>query len=117
MKDINLRFKELRKKCGKTQTEMGKVLGLSVSGVSDIENGRRNVTEQHLIMLSNWKENLVNINWLRSGEGEMFIEHSESYINPLYELSKSLSLLTQNDWAIILDLICNLAKRNEVNSY
>lgn len=77
METVNDRFRILRKECGKTQSEMGKVLGLSVSGVSEIEKGRRNVTEQHLIMLSNWKERLVNIDWLRTGEGEMFIELPE----------------------------------------
>lgn len=77
METVNDRFRILRKECGKTQSEMGKVLGLSVSGVSEIEKGRRNVTEQHLIMLSNWKERLVNIDWLRTGEGEMFMELPE----------------------------------------
>lgn len=70
--DINTRFKELRIKCEKSQEEWGKLLGLTKSGVSDIERGRRNVTEQHLIMLSNWKGKSVNIEWLRTGEGEMF---------------------------------------------
>lgn len=73
MQDINVRFRQLRKKAGKTQTEWGKILGLSVSGVSEIEAGRRNVTDQHLIMLSNWKERNININWLKTGNGEMFL--------------------------------------------
>lgn len=74
MEEINTRFKELRKECGKTQTEWGEILGIRASGISDIESGRRNVTEQHLIMLSNWKERCVNIDWLRTGEGSMFVE-------------------------------------------
>lgn len=74
MKNINERFRELRIACDKTQTEWSKILGLSRSGVSDIEAGRRNVTEQHLIMLSNWNEKPINIEWLRTGSGEMFIE-------------------------------------------
>lgn len=72
MDNANLRFKELRKTCGKSQEDFGKILGLTKSGVSDIERGKRNVTEQHLIMLDNWKEKAVNIEWLRTGEGEMF---------------------------------------------
>ena len=74
MKNINERFRELRIACDKTQTEWSKILGLSRSGVSDIEAGRRNVTEQHLIMLSNWNEKPINIEWLRTGSGEMFRE-------------------------------------------
>ena len=71
---MNERFKELRKALGLTQSEFGKILGLSTSGVSDIESGRRNVTEQHLIMLSNYKKKIINIEWLRTGDGEMFVK-------------------------------------------
>ena len=73
MDDINARFRELRKACNKNQTDFGKVLGLSVSGISAIEAGQRSVTEKHLVMLSNWEEYNVNIDWLRTGNGEMFL--------------------------------------------
>ena len=63
----------MRKACKKSQTDFSRVLGLSRSGIADIETGRRNVTEKHLIMLSNWDEYNVNINWLRTGEGDMFL--------------------------------------------
>lgn len=69
METINNRFKQLRLACEKSQEEFGKILGLTKSGVSDIERGRRSVTNQHLIMLSNWHEYNVNIEWLRTGEG------------------------------------------------
>lgn len=69
---MNERFKELRKALGLTQRELGKILGLSTSGVSEIEAGRRKVTDQHLIMLSTYKKKIINIEWLRTGEGEMF---------------------------------------------
>ena len=71
---MNERFKKLRKALGLTQGEFGKILGISTSGVSDIESGRRNVTEQHLIMLSNYKKKIINIEWLRTGDGEMFVK-------------------------------------------
>ena len=71
---MNERFKELRKALGLTQSEFGKILGLSTSGVSEIEAGRRKVTEQHLIMLSNYKKKIINIEWLRTGDGEMFVK-------------------------------------------
>lgn len=71
---MNERMKELRKAMGKSQEEFGKILGITKSGVSDIESGRRNVTEQHIIMLRN--EN-VNEDWLRTGKGEMFIQETK----------------------------------------
>ncbi|MDF2844778.1 MAG: helix-turn-helix domain protein [Herbinix sp.] len=77
LEEINKRFKLLRESCNKSQEELGKVIGISKSGVSDIENGRRNVTEQHIIMLRNWSDFHINENWLRYGEGEMFDELSE----------------------------------------
>lgn len=125
MESVNDRFKILRKKCGKTQSEMGKVLGLSVSGVSEIEKGRRNVTEQHLIMLSNWKERLVNIEWLRTGEGEMFLQipeedetaalvydllgpDKESFYNIVLETIKAYKKLSPNSQKVINELMDNV---------
>lgn len=125
MESVNDRFKILRKKCGKTQSEMGKVLGLSVSGVSEIEKGRRNVTEQHLIMLSNWKERLVNIDWLRTGEGEMFLQipeedetaalvydllgpDKESFYNIVLETIKAYKKLSPNSQKVINELMDNV---------
>lgn len=69
MESINDRFKQLRKACHKTQEELGHILGITRPGVTDIESSRRKVTEKHLIMLSNWHEYKVNIDWLRTGEG------------------------------------------------
>ena len=71
---MNERIKELRKAMGKSQEEFGKILGITKSGVSDIESGRRNVTEQHIIMLK--REN-INEEWLRNGNGEMFIPETK----------------------------------------
>lgn len=90
MEDINQRFKDLRKVLNKNQEDMGKILGLTKSGISDIERGKRNVTEQHLIMLKNWHEKSINIDWLRTGEGEMFNQPSDEvayYVEDLLEYS------------------------------
>lgn len=101
---MNKRLRELRKALGLTQGEFGKILGITTSGVSDIESGRRNVTEQHLIMLSNYKEKPIDVNWIRTGEGEMFLpvlEEDETALyvselleddgdNPLYTIIKEV---------------------------
>ena len=101
---MNKRLRELRKALGLTQGEFGKILGITTSGVSDIESGRRNVTEQHLIMLSNYKEKPIDVNWLRTGDGEMFLPVLEEdemalYVselledegdNPLYTIIKEV---------------------------
>lgn len=101
---MNERFRALRKALGLTQGEFGKILGLTTSGVSEIEAGRRNVTEQHLIMLSNYKGRPIDVNWIRTGEGEMFLPVLEEdemalYVselledegdNPLYTIIKEV---------------------------
>lgn len=122
MEEINARFKELRKECEKTQTEWGRILGLSVSGISEIESGRRNVTEQHLIMLSNWKERFVNIEWLRTGKGEMFLKLQTNNLvasaaqllgkkDPLLEtFLETYSTLSPESREIIMNYLLDFAK-------
>ena len=70
---INKRFKDLRIMCNMSQEAWGNILGITRSGVSDIERGNRSVTKQHLIMLQNWKEKPINIDWLQTGEGDPFL--------------------------------------------
>lgn len=67
---MNDRIKELRKAMNLSQEKFGELLGITKSGVSDIESGRRKVTDQHVIMLAN---NGVSEEWLRTGKGNMFV--------------------------------------------
>ena len=100
MESINVRFKDLRKACNKTQEDMGHILGLSRSGISEIERGRRSVTEQHLIMLKNWDEKPINIEWLRTGQGEMFKQLTNQE-----ELMKYTALLLKDNKSAIASAI------------
>lgn len=95
METINDRFKQLRKVCNKTQDEFAEIFGMTRSGICDIEKGRNNVTEKHLIMLSNWHERKVNIDWLRTGEGgpeNMFLHPEENDL-----VAQAASLLGEKD--------------------
>ena len=120
---MNERLKELRAALKFSQQQMGDVLGLSKSGVSDIEAGRRNVTEQHIIMLKNCTEFHLNVNWLRTGEGEMFFdvskeeeladltkkllsEESDSFKN---RLVSALARLTEEQWEMLEVLIDDIS--------
>lgn len=71
---MNERLRELRKALGMSMEEFGKLLGITKSGVSDIENGRRSVTDQHIKVLTiqSLKGEYLNEAWLRTGEGQMF---------------------------------------------
>ena len=72
--DINKRFRELRKMCKKSQEEWADIMGLSRSGIADIEAGRRNVTEKHIKLLSiePIDGRYINEDWLRTGDGDPF---------------------------------------------
>ena len=95
METINERFKKLRKECHKTQDEFAEIFGMTRSGICDIEKGRNNVTEKHLIMLSNWHERKINIEWLRTGEGGpdcMFLHPEENDL-----IAQATALLGEKD--------------------
>lgn len=96
------RFKELRKCLNMTQTEFSDILNISHGHISGIEKDKKNITDS-IIDLLKLKCN-VNDEWLRTGEGEMFLQLPEedevaSYVselledngeNPLYEIIKEI---------------------------
>ena len=71
--NINNRIREVRKnkQINMTQQEFGKRIGIKSNSLSQIENGVNNATE--LIIKAICREFNVNENWLKYGEGDMFI--------------------------------------------
>lgn len=59
------RIKELRNKLNLTQEEFGNKIGLSKSGISNIENGTRNVSSRHIKLICSVFD--VNESWLTTG--------------------------------------------------
>lgn len=122
MEGINLRFKELRKTCKKTQIDFGKVLCISSSGISAIETGQRSVTKKHLIMLSKWDEYNVNIDWLRTGKGDMFLPNKTDaleLIRKQYNLTDArfrfianFLRLSKNDRDVIINFLESVFREN-----
>ena len=82
---MNSRFKEIRQIKNLTQSELGKIIGLSQNHISALEKGERNITDR-IIKELNAALN-VNPNWIRYGEGEMF--------NSINEVDKSNTELSQ----------------------
>lgn len=93
----NERVKNLRKFLDMSQEEFGRILGISKSGVSDIEAGRRSVTDQHIIMICQNPSlsPAVNPEWLRDGTGEMFIEPDEFSLDDFIKAKGATELETQ----------------------
>ena len=68
---MNERVKELRKFLGLSGEKFGERIRVAKSTISNIENGNRSVTEQHIKSIC--REFGVSEEWLRTGEGEMLI--------------------------------------------
>lgn len=66
------RIKKIRKDKGLTQVEFGEKIGVKGNTVTNYENGLRNPTDA--ILHSICREFNVNEEWLRTGEGEPYVE-------------------------------------------
>ncbi len=78
---INERFKKIRILKKMNQEQFGNLIGLSKSGISNIEKGIRNVTEKHVKLLCS--ELNVSENYLRTGVGEPFLKMSQTTMEAL----------------------------------
>ena len=75
MEEIKDRIKKIRKEKKMTQEDFSKKLGLARNSIANYEIGRREPT--NAIIVSICREFDVNEEWLRTGEGEMFIQIPE----------------------------------------
>lgn len=72
---MNERIKKIRKTLGLTQQEFADVIGIKRNTFSQYEIGRNEPIDAVINLIC--REFDVNENWLRTGEGEMFIEKSK----------------------------------------
>ena len=80
--DENYRFRELRKALGLTLSQFGAVLGMSQSALSAIEAGQNKVIDRHRKLIKASFPN-VNIEWLQTGLGDMFVQTDSDLIAKL----------------------------------
>lgn len=73
---MNERIKELRKALGLTLEKFGAALGVQKSAVSKWERGENSVPEQ--MFKSICREFNVSEDWLRTGEGEMYVPRTRN---------------------------------------
>ncbi|MFR2207551.1 MAG: helix-turn-helix domain-containing protein [Clostridia bacterium] len=79
--DKNERIKTLRKKIKLTQSEFAKKIGVTESAICNYENGKRAISEQTLRSIS--REFNVNIVWLETGKGDIFLPEPEGVLDEL----------------------------------
>ena len=76
------RIKQLRNMLGLSQEEFGARLGVTAPGISKIEQGHRNLTDQMAIAIC--REYNVREEWLRDGAGKPFYERHKEDVAAAY---------------------------------
>ncbi|MCI7125363.1 MAG: helix-turn-helix domain-containing protein [Agathobaculum sp.] len=75
------RLKRIREHFGMTQSEFAKKLGIGQSTLAMMEVSKRDISDRHIKTICAIFS--VNEEWLRSGEGEMFIATDKSILSNL----------------------------------
>lgn len=120
MKD---RLKKLRKTLDLTQQAFADRIGMKQNTIAQYEMGR--TIPSDAIIFSICREFNVNENWLRTGEGDMFMEMSrdeqiEKFIGDLLHgeedsfkrrLISGLAALDENGWKVLKDFLDSIQKK------
>lgn len=110
---LNERLKQLRTVLGLSQEAFGETVGVTKAAISRIESGINSLSDR--MILSIVTQHNVNERWLRTGEGDMFIELSkdeqiEDFIGNLLSseedsfkrrLISGLAALDENGWNVL----------------
>ena len=72
---VSLRLKELRDSLGYSQKKMGDLLNIAQTTYANYESGKANIPDELKIKLL--KQLKLNMNWLLSGYGNMFISDND----------------------------------------
>lgn len=106
MNNIGERIQELRKSMKLTQSEFGKMFGVTHAHISSIERGKEHPSEMFMLFIV---EKLgIDETWLRTGEGMMYSISNFDTRTDLGNMTK-FELLNQN----LLDFLSN-AKGDEL---
>lgn len=120
MKD---RLKKLRKTLDLTQQAFADRIGMKQNTIAQYEMGR--TIPSDAIIFSICREFNVNENWLRTGEGDMFMEMSrdeqiEKFVGDLLHgeedsfkrrLISGLAALDENGWKVLEDFLDSIQKK------
>ena len=114
--EIYERIAQVRKALKMNQGNFAKSLGFAQSTVAMIEVGKRDISERHIKAICSLYH--VDEHWLLTGEGKMFAETKDDYINQLVQryngndiLKKVISAfieLDENERQAVLKFIDNL---------
>lgn len=97
------RIREIRKTLGLTLEKFGEKLGVKKAAISKIEKGENNLTEQ--MTKSICREFHVNYIWLTTGEGEMFVENDDDFMERIDRIMAGEDEARKNLFKIMLDVL------------
>ena len=114
---MNERIKQVRLSAKLSQTEFAEKILVSRSAVCKMESGENSPSEQTVKLIC--QEFNVNQDWLRTGNGEMFVELSkDEQISAMlgeiqrsgdenfkYRLVSALCKLSESDWTALENLV------------
>ncbi len=96
------RVKEVRKALGLTLEKFGERLGLKKNAISQIETGKNSLTEQNTKAIC--REFSVDYMWLTTGEGEMFIDTDDDFIERIDRIMVGEDEARKNLFKFMLEL-------------
>lgn len=117
---IGERIKQVRKSQGFTQADFGKRIGISLSGVSMLEKGTNNPSEQTIRAICS--EFNVSRAWLETGEGQPYVQtelvpelmHAlQKYPELRATLERVIPRMDEEDWQALDRLLGKLKNPTE----
>jgi hypothetical protein len=98
----NERVKEVRKTLGLTLEKFGDRLGIKKAAVSKIEKGENSLTDANIKAIC--REFSVDYMWLTTGEGEMFIDSDDDFIERIDRIMAGEDEARKNLFKFMLEL-------------
>lgn len=98
----NERIKEVRKSLGLTLEKFGERIGLKKSAVSLIESGKNSVTDANVKAIC--REFGVDYIWLTTGDGEMFVDTDDDFIERIDRIMAGEDDARKNLFKFMLEL-------------
>lgn len=96
------RVREVRKNLGLTLDKFGERIGIKKSALSSIENGRSNLTDANIKAIC--REFNVDYIWLTTGEGEMFVDSDDDFLEKIDRIMAGEDDARKNIFKFMLSL-------------
>ena len=96
------RIREARNALGLTLEKFGDRLGVTKVAISNLEKGNRNLTEQMTKAIC--REFNVDYMWLTTGDGEMFIDTDDDFIERIDRIMAGEDEARKNLFKFMLEL-------------